>query len=110
MKEDNGDKSSFRNRVVRPRMFFWCAVLAIPVAVLLREFLQLRSAEQQLESERQKQQTLSQQIKEDNITKQKLQKGDRFLIEKEARETLNFVKKDEVVYKFSTTTTQNQVK
>jgi len=110
MEENNGNKTSFKQQVFRPRIFFWCAVLAIPVAVLFKEYLELRASQQQLESEQQKQQAVSQQIQENGKTKEKLKKGDPFTVEKEAREELNFVKPGEVVYKLSTTTTQNNFK
>jgi cell division protein FtsB len=108
MKENNENNSSFKQQVFRPRIFFWCAVLAIPVAVLFREYLLLRAYDQQREMVQQQNQAIQQQIQDKQVVKQKLQKGDRFLIEKEAREKLNFVKQGEVVYKLSTTTTANR--
>lgn len=109
MKDDNENKTSFRNKVIRPKLFFWTAVLAIPIAVLFKEYLELRATNQQKEMVQQQNQILEQQIQDKEATKKKLQKGDPFMVEKDAREKLNFVKPGEVVYKLSTTTT-NQVK
>ncbi|MDI6784783.1 MAG: septum formation initiator family protein [bacterium] len=105
--KDNNENKSFKQQVFRPRLFFWCAVLAIPVAVLFKQYLELRATYQQLEAEQQKQQAVSQQIQENEKTKEKLKKADPFIVEKEAREKLNFVKPGEVVLKLSTTTTAN---
>ncbi|MCX7919333.1 MAG: septum formation initiator family protein [bacterium] len=103
MKHDND--TSIQPHTFKPRLFFWLAVLAIPLAVLFRAYLELRSYNQQLESEQQKQQQLSKEIEEKKWLKKQWEQGDPFLIEKEAREELNFVKPGEVVYKLSTTTT-----
>jgi cell division protein FtsB len=107
MKEKNGDQGSIKQQIFRPRVFFWTAVLLIPLAVLFKEYLELRSYNQQKEVVLQQNQTIKQQMLDKEGMKQKLQKGDPFEVEKDAREKLNFVKPGEVVYKLSTTTTSN---
>jgi cell division protein FtsB len=107
MKENNGNKPSFKQQIVKPKLFFWTAVLLIPLAVLFKEYLELRATNQQKELVLQQNQLLDQQILDKEGMKKKLQKGDRFEVEKDAREKLNFVKPGEIVYKLSTTTTSN---
>ncbi|MFB3895425.1 MAG: septum formation initiator family protein [bacterium] len=110
MKEDNGNKLGKR-KIVTPKLFFWSAVILIPLAVLFKEYLELQSTNQQKDLVQQQNQVLEQQIQDKEAVKKKLQKGDPFMVEKDAREKLNFVKPGEVVYKLSTTTTaQNPVK
>jgi cell division protein FtsB len=67
--------------------------------------MELRATNQQKELVQQQNQTLEQQIQDKDAMKKKLQKKDPFIVEKDAREKLNFVKPGEVVYKLSTTTT-----
>lgn len=105
MIENDRNKASFKQQIFRPRVFFWCAVLAIPFAVLFKEYMDLRSYNQQQEMVQQQNQAIQQQIQDKEVTKRKLQKGDPFIIEKDAREKLNFVKPGEIVYKMTTTTT-----